>query len=406
MARTKNTKRADGRLQSKVYIGTVDDKKIYKYVYASTQKELDAKVNEIKLQLGKGLDITAQRDTFGKWAERWLKLKKIEISDKKYRSYTSKEKYINHLYNIPISKIRTQDIQELIIDNSELAEYTLKQIKSMCSQIMQLALENRVIDYNPATPVKIPKSKIETEHRRALTPEEQQWIIDTPHRAQTAAMIMLYAGLRRGELIPLQWTDINLEEKTISVNKSVEAVNGKLQIKQGAKSKAGTRIIYIPDVLIDYLKNVERSNSLLVCPSAKGKLLTDNAWRRLWESYIAELNFKYGDFSRVIIPNTEGVMEQFKKPESRFAPVSIPIVIPHITAHWLRHTYITTLYFAGVDVLTAKEQAGHSNVNTTLAIYTHLDKQHKKRQINMLNDYLSNGCQMGVNCNPNKRNIG
>lgn len=65
MARNKNSKRSDGRLQSKVYLGVVDGKAKYKYVYAATQKELNAKIDEVKLQLGKGLDVSAQRDTFG-----------------------------------------------------------------------------------------------------------------------------------------------------------------------------------------------------------------------------------------------------------------------------------------------------------------------------------------------------
>ena len=55
------------------------------------------------------------------------------------------------------------------------------------------------------------------------------------------------------------------------------------------------------------------------------------------------------------------------------------------------------LYLAGVDVLTAKEQAGHADISTTLGIYTHLDKQHKLRNLDKLNLFLSaDGCQMGV----------
>lgn len=53
------------------------------------------------------------------------------------------------------------------------------------------------------------------------------------------------------------------------------------------------------------------------------------------------------------------------------------------------------LYMAGVDVLTAKEQAGHSDIKTTMAIYTHLDNKYKAKTMNKLNDYL-NGCQIGV----------
>ena len=100
----------------------------------------------------------------------------------------------------------------------------------------------------------------------------------------------------------------------------------------------------------------------------------------MWNSYLAELNFKYGDFEHIV---------NFNKPKSRFAPVKIPMVIPNITPHWLRHTFITLMYLAGVDVMTAMEQAGHSNIQTTMAIYTHLDKEYKQKSINKMDDYIS-----------------
>ena len=388
MAKVKNKKREDGRLQSKVYIGNVDGKAKYKYVYAQTQKELEKKVLEVKVSLGKGINVSAQNDTFGDWLEQWLKLKKVEISDKKYKSYLYKKSYLKNILNIPVSKIRTQDLQNIILDNMHLSEYTLNQIKGMCSQIIQLAIDNRVLDYNPAKAVKIPRLNNNIKNlRRALTEEEQQWIINTPHKAQLPAMIMMFAGLRRGEVIPLLWSDIDLNNGTIQVNKSVENINGVLKVKKSLKSEAGKRIVYIPDILINYLKPLKPSKgNELVCTSAKGIMLTDDSWRSMWDSYLTELNLKYGDFSNY---------KDFNVPKSKFAPVKIPFVIPRFTAHWLRHTFITMLYMAGVDVLTAKEQAGHSDIKTTMAIYTHLDNKYKAKTMNKLNDYL-NGCQIGV----------
>ncbi len=105
----------------------------------------------------------------------------------------------------------------------------------------------------------------------------------------------------------------------------------------------------------------------------------------MWESYIHQINFENGDFSNVL----DEYGNQFKLPTSRFAPKKIPIVIPPITPHWLRHTFITMMYLAGIDVLTAKEQAGHADIQTTIIIYTHLDSQYKKKQISKLNDYLN-----------------
>ena len=91
------------------------------------------------------------------------------------------------------------------------------------------------------------------------------------------------------------------------------------------------------------------------------------------------MNLKYGDFSHLE-----------KRPKSKFDPNGVPFVIPKFTAHCLRHTYATTLHAAEVDVLTAKELLGHSDVKTTLNIYTHLDQAHKIKNINKLNDYLDN----------------
>lgn len=380
----KNQKRSDGRLQSKIYLGGGK----YKYVYASTQKELNKKIDEVKLKIGKGIDVTADRDTFGEWAERWLKLKKSEVSNGRYNTYTYRVQNLTTLERINISKIRTADLQDIIIDMADrgYALKTIKDTRNAASQIFKLAIDNRVIDYNPAASVRLPSEAPRTD-RRALTREEQQWIIDTPHRAQRAAMIMMFAGLRRGELIPLLWTDIDLENKTISVTKSVEIINGQSVVKDGAKTEAGVRTIYIPQVLADFLANEQRGNNMLVCPSAKGQLMSDSGWKRMWDSYLAELNFKYGDFSGILVKNKCGEMVQYQKPKSRFAPDKIPFVIPRITAHWLRHTFITLMYLAGVDVLTAKEQAGHADVQTTMSIYTHLDGIHKKKQINKLDEY-------------------
>lgn len=400
MSRINNKKRSDGRLKSSVYIGMKNGKRQYKYVYATNSKELEKKVQELKLKLGKGLDLTADRDTFGEWGERWLKLKKAKVSAGRYVTYTARFANLEPLHTCPITKLRTSDIQDIILDcatepsqrsGKPYARKTLIEIKNTAAQIIQLAIGNRVLDYNCALAVEIPKSAT-AEKRRALTDEEQQWILDTPHRAQTAAMIMMYAGLRRGELLALTWEDIDLQQGTIAITKSVEIIDGKSHIKDGGKTSAATRTVFIPKVLIEYLSQVTHPRFSLVCPSAKGTLMSDIAWRRLWDSYLNDLNLKYGNWSACI--QTAG-----KRP-SKFAPGKKPMLIPRITAHWLRHTYITLLYKAGIDVLTAKEQAGHSDIKTTMEIYTHLDSEYKKQNISKLDDYLeSHAGQMRVNEN-------
>ena len=381
----KYTQRKDGRYQAKVHIG----KGQYTYLYDTSVKKLDKKVAELKIKLGKGVDIAAKHDTFGEWAKMWLKNKKATVAYKRWTSYKAGIDKFEEIYSTPINKVRTVDVQAVI--NEQFADgkskQTLEIYKMACSQVFKLAIANRVTEWNPATAVTIPKGAPQ-EEKRALTEEEQQWIIEMPHRAQTAAMIMMYAGLRCGELIPLLWTDIDLERKTITVNKSVAIEEDGQKIKDGAKTESGERVVYIPDKLVDYLAAVDRKNNLLVCPSVRGKIMTPGAWKSLWNSYLTDLNRTYGDFSNQIV-FVKGVPTQYVLPKSKKdTRHPAPFVIPRITAHWLRHTYITMLYLAGVDVMTAKEQAGHADIKTTMQIYTHLDKKYKVKQIDKLNDFL------------------
>lgn len=389
----KNKKRPDGRLKSAIYLGQVEGKAQYKYVYADNNRDLEHKVQEIKTKLGKGLDLTAERDSFAYWAKRWLKIKQSELSPNRAKTAKTRCDNLSPLNDMEISKIRAADIQDLILDlatepnphtGKPYSRYTLTEIKNCCAQIVQLAVDNRVIDYNPAKAVKLPKETRKPETRRALTEEEQRWIREFPHRAQTAGMIMMYAGLRRGELLALTWSDINLDEKTIRVERSVTFDGNAAVVKDGGKSDAATRTVYIPQLLADYLRKVPGIHFGYVVQKQSGGIMTSSAWDRLWESYLDDLNLRYGDWEHCL--QTNG-----KRP-SKYSPKKNekkPMLIPRFTAHWLRHTFITLMYMAGVDILTAKEQAGHEDIETTMTIYTHLDEQFKKKNVSKLDEYLS-----------------
>lgn len=388
----KNKKRADGRVRAKVYIGQIEGRKQYKYVYAKNNRELEKKVQEVKTKLGKGLDMTAERDSFRYWAERWLMLKQTEVSAGRYDTYSARLKNLLPLYDFEISRLRTSDFQELLLDlaatpckrtGKPYSKATLNDVKNTMRQIMQLAIDNRVIDYNPVNSAIIPKNATPAEKRRALTEKEQRWIREFPHRAQTAAMIMMYAGLRRGELLALTWADIDLNAKTIRVERFIEFIKGKPHIKDIGKTDAATRTVYIPDILVEYLENVPGDHIGYIVHKRNGELMTDSAWKRMWESYLDDLNLRYGDWEHCPAANN-------KRP-SKYEPDKSrkPMLIPAFTAHWLRHTFITLMYMSGVDILTAKEQAGHKDIETTMGIYTHLDAQHKRKNIDKMNAYLN-----------------
>lgn len=386
MAKRNLKKRADGRYQSQVYIGSENGKKIVKTVYGRTIKELEENERNIKVKLCKGFDVMAERKTFGDWAELFLEQKKLTVSNGRYNNYCYALEKFRPLYPSRLEKLYSIDFQRIInqwaAENENTGEPSSKdmllEMKRAASQVYKLAISNRVVEFNPVTDVKVVAMKKKVP-RRALTDEEQEWVRNTPHRAQTAAMIMMYAGLRRGELIPLRWSDIHFAESTISVNKSVEIKNNRFVEKDGAKSENSIRQIQMPDILADYLREQKRqATSIFVVPTVKGQMMSETAWRRMWQSYMTELNFRYGDFSAY-----------GGRKKSVHDPEGIPMVIEGFTPHYLRHTYASILFMAGVDVVTAKELMGHADIQTTLDVYTHLSKTHKVKEISKLNEYLA-----------------
>ena len=196
-------------------------------------------------------------------------------------------------------------------------------------------------------------------------------------RLKPAVMIMLYAGLRRGEVIPLRWNDINLEERYIEVNKAVEFPDNVHARLKSTKTKSGVRRVYFGERLKQYLSGLEHASDY-VCPSASGEMMSLSSFTRGWESVLAELNVISGEDKTVI-------GDEEVKRSSRFDPrFKSGVVINNLTPHMLRHTFCTMMYEAGVDIMTAKQQMGHASIETTLQIYTHLSEARQKEEAKKL----------------------
>lgn len=379
MSKKANKKRLDGRVAASVYMGIVNGKKKYKTVYGSTSQEAEIKAQEIKNRLGKGLDVLSENRSFKYWSELYLKYEKANVTDSVYKTYKYQIEYFNEFIgNKEIIKIHLFELQDIINEYALKNPVTKKPsskksvIKYIATfkHIFNFAIDNKQIEFNPASNLKIPRCAAKAVKRDALNEEQKSWVLDTPHRAQTAAMIMLYTGIRRGELTALTWNDIDFENKVLTVNKNYDFRN---KILKEPKTEAGKRNIPIPDILIDYLSKVEKTD-LLVITSKNKTMMLEGSWTRLWDDYLNCLNLKYGGLSQKEI-------DSFKD--------DVPLMIKPFTPHCLRHTYCTMLYDAGVDVMTAKYLMGHEKIETTLNIYTHLSENKEKKGIEKLNDFLN-----------------
>ena len=388
MPKKSNTKREDGRFAVQVYIGKVNGKRKYKTVYGKTQKEANQKADEIKTALKKGIDVTSSNDSFETWADYWLNSKKQEVSADQFNVIESRSRiWKSYLKGYKVNQVAPLTLQTIVYNIAEKNPYTgrktakgtLKSYIQIVASVFNYAIDNRIMDFNPAARLKMPQDAPQKK-RRALSAEERQHVIEFEHRAKPFSMLLMLSGLRRGEATALQWTDIDFENNQIVVSKSYNFKQKTFKPPKNGK----TRIVSVPQMLIDYLVTLER-HTPFVLTSANGTMMTDTAWKRLFDSYMTDLNLEYGNFTST--PN-------------KFAPIKAPMMISTFTPHELRHTFCTIMYEAGVDVLTAKEQMGHSDVKTTLEIYTHLDAEKKKNDISKLDAFLTpkkaNASQMQV----------
>lgn len=387
MARKSNKLRSDGRIAVQVYLGKDENgKRKYKTVYGSTQKEADKKADELRAQLGKGLDISNKLKTFKEWSELFLSTQKSVLSSSEYEM---KKNRINFFYsffgNAPIESVRPFQIEAALNSLAEKnpttgkpsAKKTLTVYKQNCGQVFKFAIKNRIVEYNPADYAELPKNAPK-EERRALSETEREWISTYSgdnKRAKRAAMIAMFCGLRRGEMTALTWNDINFKDKTITVNKSYDFKSNNIKLP---KTAAGVRIVPMPDTLVEFLKN-EKREGINVLVTKSGKIMTESAWKRMLESFLVDLEIAHGA----------------GKKKKKCAPEPTVFTIQLFGWHDLRHTYATVLYEAGVDVLTAQYLLGHASASTTMEIYTHLSDAQKSRSIVKLNDFLSknDGCK-------------
>lgn len=375
-------KRKDGRYQKNVYIGVDENgKKKYKSVFGKTQAEVNQKAADLKVKLGKGLDVTID-DSFGEWKRKWLIFQTPLQTPSQLKTYERYLKHFDALDTVQLSKLQIADFQQIINNLSvknpnthkPTAKKSLREYTATASRIFEFAIENRAIDFNPVKYVRIPKSAPVSE-RRALSKTEQKWVEDTPHRAQLPAMIMMFSGLRKGECLALQWKDIDLKKSTINVHQTLLMDGNKSEIKYGAKTEAGIRVVDIPRKLVDFLKAQPKKSPFdYVVTNRQGNLMTKSSWRRLWDSYMTDLNLKYGNITH--------------KPKSKFDPDGVPMVIDTFTAHCLRHTHATNLFYAGYDIKYIQTQLGHTKPETTLNIYTHLVREEGAENIVKLDNYL------------------
>lgn len=347
MPRQTLKKRSDGRYVCK-YHG--------KSFYGKTQGEALAARDEYKRGLEYTHEPPPERLVFADYAIKWIQTYKAGCREATFNQYAT---YLNRaseaLPDVPMSEITPSDVQKVY--NAVLkgmGEWSIKKFCMVLTACFESAFNDGIIPRNPCNKAKRPKGKAGT--HRAIEPWERDLILSSVgrHPVALAAMVMLYAGLRRGEALMINLDRDIVNDEYIHVGGAVH-FDVNQPVPGDTKSIAGVRDV----PLFTPLRKALQGQHGLILSNASGGLMSQTSFRHAWSSYMRFLSSEAGKTVA-------------------------------ITPHDLRHSFCTMLYDADIDIKTAVKWMGHADEKMILRVYAHLSSEKTQSAIWKVENHVEN----------------
>lgn len=301
---------------------------------------------------------------FGDVLDEWLSLHKETVKPSTWqfielRANNHVRPYFKDMY---VDKITLRHCQDFVNKTFKKAPVAYVYSLSIVKNTLDYALRLGMIESNPMLYVIKPKKQasISDNHGNFYTKDELKKFLDvakdTDLKKYTLFRLLAFSGIRIGECLALTWHDLNYKNNTIAINKTLARTKNGIKI-QTPKTKASNRVVSLDNETIQVLKmwQLEQRKQLLK--------LGINAMNK------QQLIFSNTKNKFIIIPTVRLAIKQIAKKAGLYP----------ITTHGFRHTHATLLFASGLDIKQVQARLGHSNVQTTLNIYTHAiqDKQDK-----------------------------
>lgn len=316
------------------------------------------------------------------WYESYVKIEMAESTRDSYELIIRRH-LIPYFGEKDLSEVKKRDIDQLYrhlltdgrVDRPEskkkgkgLSVKTVQNIHICLRSALHEAYRQEIIDKNPAALATVPTYKSTRQNKKKV----EIFSLEEQHRLEAALpndtfgnaiFFCLHTGVRSGELLALQWNDIDFKSKKVNITKEVSRVNNLdsqtdsktiLCIRDRVKTSNSYRTIYLTQSLIELLlRQKECSSGTMVFPGVKGELLDPSTLRTHYQKILKEAGS------------------------------------PHRTIHALRHTFATRALEANIPVKVVSEILGHNSVQFTLDRYSHVLPNLQERAMLALEKYIS-----------------
>ena len=267
-----------------------------------------------------------------------------------------------------IGKMDVLYCQKIVDKWADESPKLFKKYKNYAANVFDYAISIQLINSNPMRIVSIPKGealKIEKKDVDFYSREELieflRFVESFDYRLYTFFFLLAYTGLRKGEALALYWSDVDFKSKTLDITKTVtRGEKGRILINK-PKTKNGIRKIFLDDGLVTTLRKFKKNSSNIISITNQDQLIFET----------------YGHAYNPTV--TKFWLQQIYKANPN---------LKVITAHGFRHTHASLLFESGASLKDAQEILGHSDIQTTANIYTHVTENKTKTTISNFSKFM------------------
>lgn len=332
-----------------------------------TKKEAQLALSRLQVDYEKnGLNKPAASQTFQEIFDLWKENYKLTVKESTYCKAISQ--YEVHTLPVfgkkKIDEITVTDIQKFANDKVKTKKKYRDFITDV-SRIFEYAIQLGIINDNPTKRIIVPKRKqevIEERPKNYYTKEELQIFLtcckeQEPPKIYAFFQLLSASGCRQGELLGLEWRFVDFKEECIYINQTLaRGENRRLYIEQ-PKTKHSKRTVSLDHETMQVLR----------------------MWKKEQAASYLQLGINTNKTNQLVFPNVENSFLQLSKPRTWMLRIMKNNDLRVITIHGFRHTHATLLLEAGVPAKTISERLGHTNIQITLDLYSHVTERMEKK---------------------------
>ena len=383
------------------------------------QKALEIFTLEFEQKVKSGKYLDGEKLTFQAFHEIWLRdyaEQNLDATTVATYKRLMKAHILPVIGHLKLSKVQPNHLNKLYYtllherkDGKEggYAPKTIKHIHNIISVIYSTAMKWNVVLDNPCDRVDVPKQTPTRDKIKYFNIEQTECFIklldkdyittysahdrvdDTgkayhvaeysetrklPTQFKLFFLLAVYGGMRRGEILALEWSDLDFTQRSVSITKSTTIVDGK-PLTKGPKTRSSVRVVSVPAFIMELAKEwkIEQLKYRMAIGS---QWIGENHIFIQWNGKQMHPDTPYKTFKRIIKRYNETVKNESDK-------------LPDIPLHGLRHTSATLLISQNVDVRTVSGRLGHAQTSTTMDIYSHALKEMDEKAADALDQLLN-----------------